>query len=416
MVISTYADTITPDKPIVDGETVVSAAGVYELGFFSPGSSTENRYVGIWYKKISYGTVVWVANRDFPVKDNSGRLILSVNGSLVVVDGNNRTVWSSNSSRVLKNPVARLSDTGNLVVTDGGDDHRSLAWQSFDYPSDTLLPGMKLGKNLVTGEEWFISSWKSPEDPSTGDYAERLIPDGYTQVFVMKGSEIQFSSGPWNGRSFTSTVASRPNMYYTYKLISTAGEIFYTYDLKNASVLTRVVIMSNGQVQHLTWIERTQNWIVYLNVQIDNCDRYGLCGPYAACNIDNSPPCECLEGFRPRFPKQWNEADWSGGCVRRNPVGCGNGDGFRKLSGIKMPDSRKTWYSTSMNLKECEKMCLQNCSCSGFTILDVRDGSGCLMYVDELIDIRELSQNDQPLFVRMAASDIGIISYLSDQI
>ncbi|XP_019183340.1 PREDICTED: G-type lectin S-receptor-like serine/threonine-protein kinase At4g27290 [Ipomoea nil] len=410
MRVCAYAeDTITPDQALVDGETVVSPAGVYELGFFTPGSTPENlRYLGIWYKKISQGTVVWVANRDFPVKDKSGRLILNGNGSLVLVDGNNRTVWSANSSSVLKNAVARLSDGGNLVVMDGDGDGGSFGWQSFDYPSDTLLPGMKLGKNLVTGKEWFISSWKSPEDPSTGDYVNRLNSDGYTQAFVMKGSEIEFSTGPWNGRSFTSSVASRPNTYYTYQLISTSDEIYFTYDLiKNMSVLTRLVILPNGQVQHLTWIERTQNWIVYLNVQVDNCDRYSLCGPYAACNIDNSPPCGCLEGFRPKFAKQWKEADWSGGCVRNNPVGCGKGDGFRTLSGIKMPDSRKTWYSTTMNLKECEKMCLQNCSCTAYTVLDVRDGSGCLMYIDELIDMRELSQNDQPLYVRMAASDIA---------
>ncbi|XP_031116313.1 G-type lectin S-receptor-like serine/threonine-protein kinase At4g27290 [Ipomoea triloba] len=411
MPISTYADTIiTPDQALVDGETVVSPAGVFELGFFSPGSTPENRYLGIWYKKISHGTVVWVANRDSPVKGNSGRLILNPNGTLILIDGNNRTVWSANSSRALKNAATRLSDRGNLVVFDvaGTGDDRSFGWQSFDYPSDTLLQGMKLGKNLVTGKEWFISSWKSAEDPSTGEYVNRLNSDGYTQAFVMKGSEIEFSTGPWNGRSFTSSVASRPNTYYTYKLVSTSDEIYFSYDLiKNMSVLTRLVIMPNGQVQHLTWIERTQNWIVYLNVQVDNCDRYGLCGPYATCNIDNSPPCGCLEGFRPKFTKQWNEADWSGGCVRNNPVGCGKEDGFRTLSGIKMPDSRKTWYSTTVNLKECEKMCLQNCSCTAYTVLDVRDGSGCLMYIDELIDMRELSQNDQPLYVRMAASDIA---------
>lgn len=32
------------------------------LALFSPGS-TKNRYLGIWYKKISIKTVVWVANR-----------------------------------------------------------------------------------------------------------------------------------------------------------------------------------------------------------------------------------------------------------------------------------------------------------------------------------------------------------------
>lgn len=34
----------------------------FELGIFSPGS-TKNHYLGIWYKKISVKTIVWVANR-----------------------------------------------------------------------------------------------------------------------------------------------------------------------------------------------------------------------------------------------------------------------------------------------------------------------------------------------------------------
>ncbi|RXH83015.1 hypothetical protein DVH24_003513 [Malus domestica] len=43
-------------------------------------------------------------------------------------------------------------------------------WQSFDYPSDTWLPGMKLGWDLRTGLKQLLSSWKDSEDPSPGDF------------------------------------------------------------------------------------------------------------------------------------------------------------------------------------------------------------------------------------------------------
>ncbi|MFS7985347.1 putative non-specific serine/threonine protein kinase [Helianthus anomalus] len=59
----TYAaDTLFVNKTIRYNKTIVSPQETFELGFFSPANST-NHYVGIWYKKIPKGTVVWVANR-----------------------------------------------------------------------------------------------------------------------------------------------------------------------------------------------------------------------------------------------------------------------------------------------------------------------------------------------------------------
>lgn len=409
LIISTSADTITSDRPLRDGETVVSATGVYELGFFSGGDST-NRYVGIWYKKISFRTVVWVANRNVPLNDTSGVLMINDKGNLVLVDGTNRTIWSSNSSRILENPVAWLSDGGNLVIKDEKDaktDPGNFAWQSFDHPGNTLLPGMKLGKNLVNGPDWSISSWKSTDDPSPGDYRASLDINGYPQLFVRSGSVLQYSSGPWDGMAFTGSPVLKPDTYFTFKLVITSDEVYYTYEVKNTSLPTRAVIIPTGVVQHQTWIERTQTWSVYLTAQLDNCDRYGLCGPYASCSINNSPPCDCLRGFQPKFPAQWNGADWTSGCERRTSLACGDKDGFREFSGIKMPDSRHSWYDKNIDLKECKKTCLENCSCTAYSNLDARDGSGCLLYFSELMDLRELSQNEQTLYVKVAASEVG---------
>ncbi|KAJ0075925.1 hypothetical protein Patl1_34168 [Pistacia atlantica] len=47
-------------------------------------------------------------------------------------------------------------------------------WQSFDYPSDTLLPGMKLGINLQTGHKWFLQSWISDKSPAQGSFSLRF--------------------------------------------------------------------------------------------------------------------------------------------------------------------------------------------------------------------------------------------------
>ena len=108
-------DIIIPGKSIKDGETLISAGGSFELGFFSPGSS-KNRYVGLWYKKVSSGTVVWVANRETPVSDSSGVLSITSQGILALLNGNNSLVWSSNTSKTAQNPLAQLLESGNLVV------------------------------------------------------------------------------------------------------------------------------------------------------------------------------------------------------------------------------------------------------------------------------------------------------------
>ena len=77
------ADSITQSQTISEGRTLVSAGGSFELGFFSPGSSN-NHYLGTWYKNISVTTVVWVANRSNPIKDLSGVLMINSTGKIII--------------------------------------------------------------------------------------------------------------------------------------------------------------------------------------------------------------------------------------------------------------------------------------------------------------------------------------------
>ncbi|XP_070037595.1 G-type lectin S-receptor-like serine/threonine-protein kinase At4g27290 isoform X2 [Nicotiana tomentosiformis] len=408
-IISTALDTISKDSPIKDGHTIVSADGYFELGFFSPGNSM-NRYVGIWYKKISKAQkVVWVANRSNPLNDTSGILTVSDKGILLLMNGTQDVIWSSNSSTSLRDPVAQLLDTGNLVLKDGSDlNPENYAWQSFDYPGSTLLPGMKVGRNLVTGMNWTLTSWRSSDDPSPGEYMHRVDTNGYPQYFLLEGPVIKYNTGPWNGRSFTGGPNLKPNPYYTFEFVMNDKEIYFTYELLNSSLPTWVVLNPAGLIQRLLWIERTESWFLYSTGQMDNCDRYALCGQFGKCNINDSPPCDCLRGFKPKYQQEWDAADWSNGCVRRTPLECGTSDRFLKYSGVKLPDTRHSWFDKTIGLEECQRLCLRNCSCVAYSNLDVRNGgSGCLLWFNQLIDIREYAQLDEDLYVRMAASEIG---------
>ncbi|KAF2314267.1 hypothetical protein GH714_024775 [Hevea brasiliensis] len=185
-------DTITTTQSVRDGDYMVSAGGSYRLGFFSPDNSF-NQYLGIWYNKVSVFTVVWVANRESPLRNSSSVLKITNEGILVLLNQNGSIIWSSNSTRSARNPVAQLLDSGNLIVKEEGDDNmENFLWQSFDYPCDTFLPGMKIGRNRVTGLDRFISSWKTPHDPSRGNFTYGLDPSGYPEIIVKEDSILRF--------------------------------------------------------------------------------------------------------------------------------------------------------------------------------------------------------------------------------
>ncbi|KAL7249451.1 hypothetical protein ACSBR1_011612 [Camellia fascicularis] len=408
LIMSSAVDIITKTQFITGSQTIVSSGGSFEMGFFSPGNS-QNQHLGIWYKKISSRTVVWVANREIPLIDSSGVLKVIDPGILALLNGTGSVIWSANVTRsTVQDPIGQLLESGNLVVRDANDDNpEHFLWQSFDHPCDTLLPGMKLGKNFVSGLERHLSSWKSSDDPGQGDFAFRCDPQGYPQLILSNGSIELFRTGPWNGLGFSGNPNLKPNSIYTYGLVFTKEEVYYGYDLINSSVVSRFALSHDGIMQRSTWIDRTQEWVLYLTAPIDNCDRYKLCGPYGSCNVGNSPVCGCLSNFVSKYPKEWESGDWSNGCVRRTLLDCHKGDGFLKYSHYKMPDTIYSWFDKNMTLRECEIQCLKNCSCMAYTNLDIRGGgSGCLLWFDELIDMREFSENGQDIYIRMASSEL----------
>ncbi|KAJ4823215.1 hypothetical protein Tsubulata_013989 [Turnera subulata] len=403
---STSLETIGPGQSIRDGDTIVSTGQSYELGFFSAGGGSARRYLGIWYKRVSTGTVVWVANRETPLFDRSGVLSITDQGDLLLINSTNNVLWSSNGATQARNPFAQLLETGNLVVKDRNDNNsETVVWQSFDYPSDTFLPEMRVGKDFVTGKETHISSWKNFDDPAIGDYTYGIDPRGFPQLVVKNGNTTRFRLGSFNGIRYTGTPRMNQNQVYGYEFVLNDREVYYTVHLRNTSVPTRLVVSASAAAQRLVWIDKTQSWAVYFSAYEDKCDNYGLCGVYATCNINNSPMCACLEGFKPRSVSDWALLDWSGGCVRSIPLDCGRGEGFVKHEGVKLPDTSHSWFNQSMTLKECQELCLKNCSCVGYANSDVRNGgSGCLLWFGDLIDIRQFTTAGQDIYIRVAAA------------
>ncbi|XP_019449117.1 PREDICTED: G-type lectin S-receptor-like serine/threonine-protein kinase At4g27290 isoform X2 [Lupinus angustifolius] len=409
--ISTATDTITQLQSLPDdGSTLVSSDGSFELGFFSPGSST-NRYIGIWYKNIPDRFVVWVANRDHPIKHNSSKLSINKEGNLILLSKNGTVHWSINSSTKALSPIVKLLDTGNLVLREEKDDSNnedSFLWQSFDYPCDTLLPGMKLGWNLKTGLNRRLTAWKNWEDPSPGNFTWSAVITGDPEMVLWNGSAKFHRSGPWNGVGFSGAPLWKGTPLTEHNMVNNADEVYYTYKCVNKSVMSITYINQTLYLRkRIAWIPENNTWKLYQYVPRDSCDTYNPCGPHGNCIVNESPICQCLEGFEPKSQQNWDIMDWAQGCVRSKPWMCRvkDKDGFIKSAGMKLPDTKYSWADRSMTLEDCKAKCLENCSCTAYANLDVRGaGSGCVIWFGDLLDLR-LSDRGQDLYVRMAASE-----------
>ncbi|KAL8237902.1 hypothetical protein R6Q59_018983 [Mikania micrantha] len=408
------ADTMSANQAVRYNETIVSYQETFELGFFHPGKSM-NLYVGIWYKKVPNRTVIWVANQNTPLTDTTCELTLTLQGVLVIrntTTGN--VIWSSTNSSAasVKNPIGQLLDTGNFIVYKDGVNinQESLIWQSFDHLQHTLYPGVKLGWDLVTGNEKHLTSWKSEDDPAIGAYTYSIEKRGYPQNMVKKGQDITSRIGPWNGLRYTGSPNMGPNSFYNFTFVLNQREIYYQYNLIDTSAYTRLVLQPTGHLERLIWTSSKQEWKVYVTPQNDICDEYAVCGSFGSCNINKSPICECLKGFEPASPDQWRDTDWSQGCRHRTPLDCKPDEGFNEYSNLKLPDTRESWYNQIMTLVECHKMCKSNCSCTAYTYSNISGArSGCLLWFGNLTDIRTYDRNGDTLYIRLSASELDPI-------
>ena len=409
--ICTSSDTLTTNQSIKDGQSLISKHNNFAFGFFSPGNSSF-KYLGIWYVKVTPKTVVWVANRNAPINDSSGVLIINHYGDLVLHDGNYRPLWSTNVSvqdQATNSLEAQLLDSGNLVLVQ--DNNKKVLWQSFDHPTDTLLPNMKLGLNLITGTNVFLTSWKSKDDPGTGNYSYKMNPNGSPQIFLYKGSTPYWRSGPWPYPSTPHKIASSSE---EYNFVNNQDEISFSYSVDDPSIMTREVLDNTGLLQKLVWDDGVHRWKELWSAPKERCENYGQCGSFSKCSPDNVNrfECTCLPGYEPKSPRDWDLRDGSEGCVRRNSgfSMCKNGEGFVKLEHLNPPDSSfdAAWIGMSMSSSECEQACLTNCSCTAFSSINIDGkGTGCLAWYGELVDILQYTDVGPDLNVRVDATELG---------
>ncbi|KAI3465872.1 hypothetical protein Pfo_022535 [Paulownia fortunei] len=409
---NTCTDTLSPNQTLADGDILISPGQIFELGFFSPGTS-RNRFLGIWYKATP-DIVVWVANRKNPIIDSQGILTLGKNGTLVLCTAQSRIIWSSNSSRLASSPILQLLDTGNLVLADKSttdtSSQKSYIWQSFDYPGDTRVPGMRMVQNPDTGLDTYLTSWRSADDPSNGDFTYRIGNQGFSQMIILMGTKKIYRSGPWIGNFFTG-VPKFTDPAWKVETVFKKGRLISIFEPYNKSFNTRLTMKHSGVLQRHIMNEQRHEWSLIFAVPGDSCDNYGWCGPNGICKIYKTPVCECLRGFMPKSQKEWSNFDWTSGCNRTMSLDCQKQDGFLKVEGIKFPDPLNFLLNTSMSISECHDECLKKCNCTAYAERYISNvSSGCLMWFGDLIDVREFTgefrTTQQSIYLRVPISEL----------
>ncbi|TXG67237.1 hypothetical protein EZV62_008512 [Acer yangbiense] len=229
-------------------------------------------------------------------------------------------------------------------------------------------------------------------------------------LFFLKMANFIHKEGPWNGRQIGG-IPMLSNLVFKPMLVHKQDELYFTFEPFNNTVKTHIVLHQSGTIHRLVWNWKTTEWSILYTWPFDSCDHYAQCGANNNCRINKTPICECLKGFIPKAEDEWDTHGLSQSrkCIEKSPSDCPSGEGFLKLTAIKLPDFN--WYNNSMNINECEAECFKNCSCRAYANSDVSGGSGCLMWFGDLIDIRECPPGfnwGQDIFLRVPASKLEL--------
>ncbi|KAK1313826.1 G-type lectin S-receptor-like serine/threonine-protein kinase RLK1 [Acorus calamus] len=113
----------------------------FAFGFLPLPNNTTLFLLAIYINNIPEKTIVWSANGDNPVPAGS-KVTLTSNGQLVLSDPNGRQSWTSNNGGGGVTHAAMLNN-GNFVLATANSSNN--AWESFSFPTDTILPSQELG-------------------------------------------------------------------------------------------------------------------------------------------------------------------------------------------------------------------------------------------------------------------------------
>ncbi|XP_058782012.1 putative receptor protein kinase ZmPK1 [Vicia villosa] len=345
---------------------LLSPKGIFTAGFYPVG---ENAYsFAIWFTQkhtnLSNATVVWMANRDQPVNGKRSTLSLLKTGNLVLTDAGHSIVWSTNTNSSKSKPLELfLYDTGNLVLRELNK-NGVILWQSFDFPTDTLLPDQSFTRYMK------LVSSKSDDKYSSGFY--KLFFDNDNVLRLLYDSPI-LSSIYWPYPWLVSWEAGR-STYNNSRVAKldvlgkfSSSDHFTLMTSDYGTVLQRRLTLDfDGNVRAYSRKHGHEKWSISGQFHQQPFKIHGICGPnsFGINTPGNGRKCLCL----PRFSRIDDE-DWSQGCKPSFQLSCNNKTKsqtwFQHLPHVEFYGYDYDFQANYTN-KQCMHFCLRTCHCVAF--------------------------------------------------
>ncbi|KAG6645826.1 putative receptor protein kinase ZmPK1 [Carya illinoinensis] len=358
-------------------DNLVSASGEFSAGFFPVG---DNAFCfSIWLTISSVPTVVWMANRDDPVERGSA-ISLSKDGKLILRNSVGNIIWTTKTAALTTSRTSQLQlqllNTGNLVLHYNS--HNVVIWQSFDSPTDTLLP-----RQTLTSLSSLVSKSRQG-DYSSGYYKLSFDNDNVLRLLFQ---DPTISSLYWPDPSFTDPAENERSRYNNSRAaVLDASGYFWSSDMFEFRATDfplvlhrRLTLDTDGNLRlySLQKMNETRDWVVTWQAFSDPCRIHGICGPNSLCSYNHASgrSCNCLRGFKMKDP-----TDWSYGCIPEFNLTCNQSDesSFVQLAHVEFYGSDSD-FLRNVTLQTCQKECLKRCNCKGFQFkfsTDHEDGAG----------------------------------------
>ncbi|XP_059629509.1 G-type lectin S-receptor-like serine/threonine-protein kinase At4g03230 [Cornus florida] len=362
-------------------------------------------------------------DRDTPLPASvTGYFGVGEHGNLVLVDEKGNTSYfytDPQTSQPYSATMVKLLDSGNLVLSDA--QSGKTIWQSFDHPTDTFLPGMKMDEILK------LTCWKISDDQGSGNFTFRQDEGNAYLYSIQKWSIIYWKSGEsgpftWYNRMIRAVALLLSNysnlanlINYKYFRNSSIPNYNYNYNY------TRLVMNYSGEIQLYNGRMDNKGWSLTWSEPRDHqCSVYNYCGKYGSCNNNNTLLCKCLPGFKPSLPDHWSSGDFSDGCVSKSTTPTRPGSyTFLKLTMMKVrkPDLP---FDNAKTQRECKDECLRSSSskCLAYSYVDDqilprdRGSARCWMWTTTAGDLSNLQEYTDAggidLYVRIKASFIRL--------
>ncbi|XP_030967054.1 G-type lectin S-receptor-like serine/threonine-protein kinase LECRK3 [Quercus lobata] len=289
-----------------DNSTWTSPSGDFSFGFRRFPGQQDQFLLAIWFAKIPDGTIVWSANRDYPAERES-KVELNTAGQLVLKAPGGWELWRSSSNENPRVSNGAMLDTGNFVITGT---NSSILWNSFDEPTNTMLPTqvLGLGSNLFSsvseennGVGKFQLRFNNPQQSNSSYVLILNQIDVYTQnpygAYYAKQDVSELILDKSGYLQVKNSLGGISNLSSKGEVLRTDSDSYYRATLDFDGVF-RLYTHPKNFTGNQTW---SATWYVPENICLDIYDTFGSgpCGYNSICSLvaHGMPECQCAPGF-----------------------------------------------------------------------------------------------------------------------